>query len=97
MVRIRTHPVGADAHIGPHAAPPNTAPWDIGPHAAPPNIVPWGVRPLIRIRLGALGLATLCRRDDVGIVPYELVRTAIIICRAGACPRRRCGFAWVQW
>ena len=37
---IRTRSVGADAHIGPHTALSNTAPWGVGPHVAPSNTPP---------------------------------------------------------
>ena len=51
---IRKRPVGADAHIGPHAAPSNV------------RTAPYGQNRL---------------------VPHR---------RAGACPRRRCGFAGIR-
>ena len=42
---------------------------------------------LVRIRPGIPGIVTPYRRDDVGIVPYEHVRTADVTRRAGpVCP-----------
>ena len=63
------HPVGADAHIG--------------PHTAPSYIAHRGVRLLVRIRPNALVNAIRYRRDDVGIVPYERDGLPCVVCWAG--------------
>ena len=77
-----------------HAAPsfmafpvlPNTPCRGRCPHRPAHRTIEFPYR-LVRIRPGIPGIVTPYRRDDVGIVPYEHVRTADVTRRAGPmCP-----------